>query len=279
MIACSGGTDSLVLVDLVHEALYQAPQEMPALVFCDTGMEYPETLPFVREVAAWYCAELLIARPARTPLEQWQAKGWPFLGKLPARQWMQKRRALGYGFKLDVTACCHSMKLHPVRTLMRERGLHVKFAGIRGRADDLLRGLRAYKDGSIYRNRETGTVQAHPLLGWTDGMVRAYTRDQGIPRHPLKARGIVTTGCMYCGGGCQFSNSGYRILRHINPEAWRRFFIEWGAGEILLAIKHDRPLRLVQQAVRELGGLERLAATRPDVFDFCRLRPRQGYVK
>ena len=272
--ACSGGTDSVVLVDIVAETLGPQP-----LVFCDTGMEYPETRPFVEEIARIYQAPLLIARPAGTPLDCWQRKGWPFLGKLPARLWMQKHRGRSYGFRLNVTACCHAHKLAPVRKLIKAEGFRVKLAGIRGDADDKLRGFRAHRDGAIYRNRESGTIQAHPLLGWTDGMVRKYTRDRRLPRHPLKARGIITTGCMYCGGGCQFSNSGYRILRHINPEAWRRFFVEWRAGEILLAIKHDRPLWLVQRAVQELGGLDHLAATRPALFDFCRLRPRQGYVK
>lgn len=280
VIAFSGGTDSLVLVNIIYNLGYEgAGFETPPLIFCDTGMEYPETRPFVEEVSRRYQAELIIAQPKRGPLEQWEARGWPFLGKLPARKWMQKHRGRNFGFRLDVTSCCYHMKIAPVRRLLKAQGYRLKFAGTRGAQDDLLRSMRAHKDGAIYRERQSGTFQCNPLIGWTDEMVLAYTADQELPRHPLKQRGIKTTGCMYCGGGCQFDNSGYRILRHINPEAWRRFFVEWKAGEVLLAIKHDRPLWLARKAIQELGGLEHLAETRPWLFDFCRLRPLKGYVR
>ena len=51
------------------------------------------------------------------------------------------------------------------------------------------------------------------------------------------------------------------------------------AGEILLAIKHDRPLWIVREAIEELGGLEDLAEHRPEIFDFCTTAPRKGYKR
>jgi len=275
IVAISGGTDSLVLIDILHKAMAEGP---PA-VFCDTGMEYTETKIFVSKIAKQYGVPLYTARPTRSPREQWEKKGWPFLGKLPARKWMQAHKERDYGFRLNVTACCQAMKIAPVRKLMKKHGYQLKFAGVRGAPDDQLRSLRAHKDGSLYKNKESSLWQAHPLLGWTDGQVIKYTKDNKLPRHPLKKRGLLTTGCIYCGGGCQFENSGYRILRHIDQEAWRRFFLEWRAGEILLAIKHDRPLWLVQEAVDELGGLEKLAEDRPFIFDYCRTKPLKGYER
>lgn len=107
-------------------------------------------------------------------------------------------------------------------------------------------------------------------------MIRRYTAEHNLPIHPLKRKGMVTTGCMFCGGGAQFSDSGYRILRKLNPEAWHRFFVEWKAGEILLAIKYDVPLKVILTAIENFGGLDMLAKTRPWLFDYIRPVPLQG---
>jgi len=275
VLAFSGGTDSLVLLHI----LYTETDTRPPLVFCDTGMEYPETLPHIKAVAAKYQAELLIARPDRRPLDVWKARGWPFLGKLPARTWTRKHKDRAFGFKLDVSSCCQILKLNTTRNFIKSKGFDLTFTGMRGSADDAMRGLRQFKDGPLYRDKQSKTWQCHPLLGWTDLMIRRYTQARNLPRHPLKDKGLITTGCMYCGGGCQFTNSGYPILRSINYPAWRRFFVDWKAGEIMLAIKYDRPLRLVREAVNHLGGLEAMAKTRPWIFDFSRLRPLKGYNK
>ncbi len=80
-------------------------------------------------------------------------------------------------------------------------------------------------------------------------------------------------------GGAQFTNSGFKILRHIRPAAWRRFMLDWRAGEIILAIKHDRKLSDIQEAITRIGGLEYLVETRPHVFDYLRQTPLQGYDK
>jgi len=274
--ALSGGGDSMVLLDILHETL---GAKCPPALFCDTGMEHPETRPFVEKVAQSYEVELYIASPTRSPLEQFTKKGWPFLGKLPARKWMREHKGRDYGFRVNVTACCQGMKIAPARRLIKRAGFKLNYSGTRGRADDSLRSMRAVKDGTLYRNREYKLWQCNPLIGWTDNQINTYTRDRALPRHPLKAVGLTSTGCMYCGGGCQHTNSTYRVLRHTNLEAWHRFMVEWQAGEILLAIKYDRPLWLVRKAIEELGGLWKLAESRPELFDFCRTKPRKGYVK
>ena len=171
------------------------------------------------------------------------------------------------------------MKIAPARKAMKTLGVDLHFTGQRGQVDDALRGLRAIKDGAISYLKTDKLHVCNPLLGWSDMMVRRYSEENNLPIHPAKAAGAVTIGCLYCGGGAQFTNSGFKILRHIMPEAWQQLMIDWKAGEVVLAIKHDKPLAAIRRAIEKLGGLEYLAATRPWIFDFLRATPREGYEK
>jgi len=272
-VAFSGGSDSMALLDLI----YRYTKHRPAVCFSDTQMEYPESLPFVEETCARLGAELHVARAPHAPLEQWRRQGWPMLGKLAARTWQRTHKDAG--FRCDVSSCCQKMKIDPARKLMRRQGVELQFTGQRGGQDDQLRGLRAIKDGALYFVKSARLHVCNPLLGWTDMMVRRYREQHGLPEHPARSRGAVTIGCVYCGGGAQFTNSGFRVLRRTWPEAWRRFIVEWRAGEIILAVKYDVSLDVSRAAVERLGGLETLAAERPWLFDYLRKTPLPGYSK
>jgi 3'-phosphoadenosine 5'-phosphosulfate sulfotransferase (PAPS reductase)/FAD synthetase len=274
-IAFSGGADSMVLMDIV----FRRTPYRPLVVFADSGMEYFCTLPFVRTVCEHYKAELHVARPTRTPQEQWSRQGWPMLGKLAARIWMQKHRGRGFGIRLDVSSCCRNMKIAPARRLAGKLGITLQFTGQRGGQDDILRGLRAIKDGAFHHVEADRMTICNPLLGWTDMMIRRYARKNGLPSHPARAMGAVTIGCVCCGGGSQFTVSAYRILRRVWPEAWWRYIVDMGMGEVILAIKYDRPLSIVRQAIELYGGLELIARTSPWVFDFTSRSPLPGYEK
>jgi len=267
VIAVSGGADSTVLLDIV----YRLTPYRPPLIWTDTGMEYPETRAHVEKLAKRYRAVLHVAKPTRTPREQWQRQGWPMLGKMAAAVW--NRRHADAGFRLNVSACCRTMKIVPARKLTRELGSTLQLTGQRGAADDRLRGIRAHHDGPIHFVKADKLLVANPLQGWTDAMIRRYTREARLAQHPAKVRGAITIGCVYCGGGAQYETGGYRILRHTWPEAWRRFMVDWAAGEIMIALKYDCPLATTKAAINKAGGLEALADKRPWIFDYARRTP------
>ena len=58
-----------------------------------------------------------------------------------------------------------------------------------------------------------------------------------------------------------------------------RLIIEWGAGLVILALKHKTTIDEIQEAVTELGGLQTLAKFQPWLFDFTRKTPQPGYQK
>jgi 3'-phosphoadenosine 5'-phosphosulfate sulfotransferase (PAPS reductase)/FAD synthetase len=262
------------------DILYRRTPHRPPVVFADDQMSHPQTLPFIRETCERYGAALHIARADRTPLEQWQQKqGWPMLGKLAARLWMQKHKHRNMGFRLDVSSCCRNLKIAPARKLIRSLGFDMQMTGQRGQTDDALRGLRALKDSAMVFVKTDRLWICNPLTGFTDTMIRRYLDQNRLQEHPAKADGAVTIGCMFCGGGAQFTNSGFPILRRQCPDLWKWFMVEAKAGEIILSIKHDTPLDQTREAIERLGGLEAIAKKTPWVFDFLAITPRQGYSR
>lgn len=271
-LSFSGGGDSMVLLDILSKMNIR-----PIVIYADSQMEYYESLPFIDEVCKKYKLELHIAKADITPLEQWQKQGWPMLGKLSARLWQQKNK--DKEFRLDVSSCCRRMKIAPARKLTTKLGADLQFTGQRGGQDDRLRGIREFKDGAIKYVKVDKLTVCNPLLGWTDGMIRRYTEQNELMIHPKKAQGAQTIGCMYCGGGAQFDNSGFKILRHTNAKAWRQFIVEWEAGLIILAIKYKVTLSRAKELAATAGGLEKLANDSPWIFDYLKENPLKGYDK
>ena len=183
------------------------------------------------------------------------------------------------GVSINVSECCRGVKIIPARILTKNLGCNVQITGQRGKADDNLRGLRSLKDGVIYFQAKDNIWIANPLIGWTDPEIKGYIRDHNLPQHPAKIRGAATIGCVYCGGGSQYTNSGYRVLRKAWPAAWTKFIVKWGGGAIILALKYKIHLYHITAAIKELGGLGYLAITRPWIFDFTRKTPILGYNK
>jgi len=270
-IAFSGGTDSTVLVDLV----YRLTSHRPTMLYVDAQNDYPGTLEHVCAVSAHYGANLHTIRARKTILQQWTRTGWPMLGKLRGRQWMQKHR--GLGVKVDCSSCCDAMKTSPARQYAKAQGWQCALTGVRGDQDDCLRRMRTLLDGTVTWNRTSRCWTAAPLTGWTATMINRYSQAHRLPQHPARARGAVTIGCIWCGGGAQYTASCYRVLRRTAPDLWRRFIVDMRGGEIILSVKHEVTIATVRAALSKLGGLAAVADSRPWVFDFLETPPRQNY--
>jgi 3'-phosphoadenosine 5'-phosphosulfate sulfotransferase (PAPS reductase)/FAD synthetase len=273
-LAYSGGGDSSALLDIVCSLGHKPP-----IIFSDSQMEYNSSLEFVQTQAKRYGLPFYVAKAPITPEQCWQKYGYPMLGKIAARTWMQKHPAAETGFKIDVSACCRKMKIAPPREMIKKIGCNAILTGQRGAQDDRLRGMRAHKDGPICYLKQDKITQINPLLGWTDTMIRRYAEQHELPINPAKAAGAMTIGCLFCGGGAQFDNSGFRILRKINPEAWRHMLVDFKFAAVIIAIKYEVTLRDAEVAIEKLGGIEKVMSAMPHVFDFLRLNPLKGYMR
>jgi len=274
-VAFSGGGDSMVLLDIICSMGYKPP-----VYYVDSQMEYNSGLGFAKDVANRYGLKLHHAKAPITPQECWGKHGFPMLGKLAARKFMQTHRGeQSSGFKIDVSTCCRKMKIKPGRDMIKEIQCNASFTGLRGNTDDALRGMRAIKDGPIKYVKADKIYQISPLLGWTDLMIKRYTENHKLPINPMRKAGAKTIGCMYCGGGAQFDNSGFRVLRKIDAKEWRKMIIDFGFGPIIISIKYDVHIDVANAALDKLGGISHVCDLMPHVFDFLRIKPMKGYVR
>ena len=283
-LAFSGGSDSLVLLDLAdkarhHRIYHDSPaypdRPSPYIIWIDSQMEYPGTLEFIKRTLTRYNldARLRTAKSNRTPQEQWHRTGYPMLGKMPARLWMQKNR--GQGFAINCSECCRAMKITPARRLTRNLGCTLQLTGQRGKHDDHMRGMRSHKDGTLFYHQSDRIWISNPLTEWTFEDITTYIKLHKLEEHPAKKEGVQSLGCMFCGGGAQYTNSKFRILRFQNPPLFKRLIIDYNIGPIILAIKYKQNLFNITQAIKDTGGLESLLNKRPWVFDFTRKNPLQ----
>ena len=148
-----------VLIDL---AMQVAPEI--EIAFLDTQYHFAETLWYVDHVRERYDLNLNIVRPAIDPDDRW---------------------------KTDIDTCCAARKVGPL-----ERALVGKDAWMSGlrREETPARANAPIVSFDLGR----GMVKVNPIATWTEADVAGYTRDRGLPEHPLRDLGYSSIGCWPC---------------------------------------------------------------------------------
>lgn len=161
-LVSSFGAESVVLLHLVA----QADPGLPVL-FLETGMLFPETLAYQREVAETLgLTDIRLIRPFPGDED----------GTLHRR---------------DPDACCDLRKTAPLRQAL---------AGF----DAWISGRKRFQGGrragmEFFEVEEgTGRLKVNPLAYWQPGDIQDYIEANRLPRHPLVARGYPSIGCAPC---------------------------------------------------------------------------------
>jgi phosphoadenosine phosphosulfate reductase len=167
-LVSSFGAESVVLLHMVSRINPATP-----VLFNETGMLFPETLAYQREVAAELgLTNVRIVRPTAASLAAVDRNGRLHLA--------------------DTDACCHLRKVVPI-----ERALEPFAAWITGR--------KRYQSGTrkgmpLVEHDGAHRVKLNPLADWSAADVRAYREAHDLPPHPLVARGFASIGCASCTG-------------------------------------------------------------------------------
>ena len=138
-------------------------------------------------------------------------------GRLPAETYeMMETMHERYGIRVEAIAPRKDeveamTRLHGPNLFYRDDALRKLCCEIRKvrPMDALLQGLKAWAVGlrrSQSESREAveekelieGRYKLSPLALWTREMVEEYTRANGVPLHPLYARGYTSIGCAPC---------------------------------------------------------------------------------
>jgi len=236
-IAFSGGLDSTVLLHLVRR--FNPKIEG---VFSNTGLEYPETVEFIKTFD-----NIKILYPKKSFYEVIQDHGYPIISKEVAKNIsryrntkdpLQKEYRL-YGTKNGVKVgkmgvipkkwkylidapfkisdrCCDILKKQPLQLYEKFTG-NKPFIGTmavdsnRRTMDYLKNGCNSFKEG-----KEKST----PLGFWRRGDVLSYVKKYDLPINPVYSMGEKHTGCIFCCFGCHLESKPNRFQRmeghHIN---------------------------------------------------------------
>lgn len=300
-VSWSGGQGSGVLLHLVQEV---AGAHGPVL-FANTGVEFVETVRFVRSVARAWDLDLHEVRPQKgmTFRRVVQEYGWPALGKEAAGHsaayWKEHagrraeerlvRSAQAPLFPVaelaaattsplaEMTAavrlsavCCYHLKEEPLERARKELGLVLTFVGIQ--AVESERRRANYIDfGELYYSRKRRTWMAYPLALWTRADLQRYEEEHDLPRNPLYTLGYERTGCWPCLMMVSSPTSRHlQTLRQVHPQLHRTLMLKWGAGEVVLRLRAARLGLPADALLRAWGGVERVYEMRPCWFDGLR---------
>lgn len=165
-LVSSFGADSVVLLDMVAAINPSTP-----VLLNETGMLFPETLEYQREVSRKLSlSNVQLVRPTRQRLAAVDPDNMLH--------------------RFDTDACCNLRKREPLR-----RALAPFEAWITGRKR-FQNSLRAELE-EIEQDGD-GKVKINPLVRWTASDIAAYLDRHHLPRHPLVAQGYPSIGCEPC---------------------------------------------------------------------------------
>jgi phosphoadenosine phosphosulfate reductase len=165
-LVSSFGADSAALLGLVAGIDPATP-----VLFLETGMLFPETLAYQRDLAARLgLRDVRLIRPSTAA----KVAGDPD-GTLHQR---------------DPDACCALRKSAPLEDALE--GFDAWITG-RKRHQGAERAEMA-----LFEEDAGGRVKVNPLANWSPQDVRSYMTDRDLPLHPLVTRGYRSIGCAPC---------------------------------------------------------------------------------
>ena len=273
-ISFSGGKDSTVLLHLVR-SLYP---EVEA-VFCNTGLEYPEIVKFVKDIP-----NVRILKPELTFKQVIDQKGYPVISKSVAntvrlarknieedKDTLRVRQIKGlevgskfnkgkWEFLLDAPfkisdECCNEMKKKPFKKYEKETG-KVPFIGTLA-AESQQREAVYLKTGCNAFNSKK--PKSTPLGFWTEQDILQYIFENNLTicsvygdvveesdmlgNKNYRTTGEQRTGCMFCMFGCHLEKEPNRFqrMKYTHPKQYKYCIEKLKLKEVLdyINVKYD----------------------------------------
>lgn len=190
-VAFSGGKDSLATLLLVMDAIGK-----PEVIFTDTGLEYPETLEYVRKISKNLKIKIRILKSENF----WKAL--EYFG-VPAR---------------DYRWCCKVIKLGPIAKFIKQNYGNKLLCFI---------GQRKYESKIRSKSKDIwinpwlpSQVGASPIQNWKALHVWLYLMEKKVEINPLYFKGIKRIGCWLCPAS---DLAEFEVLKNIHPKLWKKW--------------------------------------------------------
>lgn len=220
-VSLSGGKDSTLV-------LYMVLQFKPDIlvVFNNTGVEYPKTLQFIKQIQSAWNLNLIETKPRKT---FWQCADQYGL--------MSSKKTAGFSHGGN---CCQWLKEKPMREVIKELSIDLNFTGVTA-VENRQRQQLALNYGDSYYTKTWQCRKVHPIMWWTEDEVLQYSNDIGIPLNPmyLPPYDRQRVGCMPCTAYKQWEKE----LQRLNPRMYAH-----------LKLKKDH--QYVMQEIFETGSVQ-----------------------
>ena len=199
IVSFSGGKDSLVTLALVKKAL---PEKSYKVLFVNTGIEFKETVDYVRECSKELDFEdILITEEVPTELF-WEA--------------FEKYGPPGRDFR----HCCKFAKLAPIKKAIERSFGDEKCISFVGQ-----RRYESYRRATsdVWENRYvTNQINMSPIQNWTAFMIWLYIYWRKLPYNVLYETGYERIGCWACPSS---DLAQFRILETNHPDLYNQLFL------------------------------------------------------
>jgi cysteine desulfurase/selenocysteine lyase len=191
-VSFSGGKDSTAVLHIARKA------GVTRAFFIDTGIEFPETLAFVRSQGV----EVI-----QKATDFWQAaeKAGP-----PGK---------------DHRWCCKLLKLHPLKLYLADAGPCVTVQGNRWYESWNRAGL----DETSQNPANPLQLNISPIRNWRALEVYLYLWWQGLATNPLYDKGLERIGCYLCPAMLESEYEELRTILPASAERWTAFLESWAA--------------------------------------------------
>lgn len=248
-VSFSGGLDSTVLLDIVRKEL---GEDVPG-VFCNTGLEFPELVQFVKTIP-----NIEVIRPQMSFRKVLLDYGYPLVSKETAAKIRKLRHGkLGERYKnyllngdergklgkladkwkflvdapFDTSEkCCDVMKKKPFKEYHKRTG---RYPFIGTTQDEGFQRQRQYERTgcNVYDSK---TPKSQPLGFWTKQDVLRYAHENKLAIAPVYGEikkldngtfiltGEQRTGCVFCAFGAHMEKEPNRFqrLQKTHPQLW-----------------------------------------------------------
>lgn len=215
MVAWSGGKDSTVVLYLIRQEADSVgldPSEIP-VEFHNTGVEYPQTIEFIRELTQEWSLNLIETKPLKSFWQCVDEYGYP-------RPKSQRVKDTG---KPQMAQCCSYLKERPARASQKANGWECIYLGITA-MESHQRQIRAVTHGPCYVAKAEGVKKVHPILYWTEQEVWDFIKLKGIPYNKIYDEGVDRCGCMPCTAYKKWQEN----LQKTHPKMYKKIMKDLG---------------------------------------------------
>jgi len=204
-VSCSFGSCSVVVL---HMALKFKPNIK--VVFCNTGVEYPETYAYRDLLKKEWNLNLIETKPIKSFWQCVKEYGFPLIRS----EYAWKKRKAGHSEKPE---CCVYLKELPMKKACEEHDIEATLTGLRA-SESGVRMFTIAQRGMFYHTSKWGSLwRYHPIALWTHKQVWNYLKENKIPINQIYFKGKDRSGCMPCTGFKYWEKQ----LAKANPKMYR----------------------------------------------------------